>query len=156
MDDECFPMVKVHVDLPNGDDVSGESLWAEDMGQNLYRIRNVPFHAYGLNFYDIVYAKARVEDLKPSILRVQEASGHKTLRVIFLDESCKDDRVALLKRLQVHEAYFENANDTLFAIDVEPEGDYGAVCDLLHEWEKDGVLSYETCEARRPDSFDFH
>ena len=51
-------------------------------------------------------------------------------------------------------AYHENANGTLFAIDVEPEGDYGAVCDILYKWENESILAYETCEARQGLGFD--
>ena len=117
-------------------------------------MRNTPFYAYGLNFYDIVYAKAQAEDLKPSILKVHEYGGHKTLRVIFLDEASAEERSGRLKELNKYKAYHENANGILFAIDVEPGGDYGAVCDILYKWENEGVLSYETCEAREGCGFD--
>lgn len=147
-------LTKIHVDLPNNEDVAGESLWAEDLGENLYRIRNVPFHAYGLNFNDVVFAEAESEELRPSVLRVHEESGHKTLRVIFTNESFEEERITKLKELNKHKAYYENANGTLFAIDVEADGDYGAVCDVLYGWESQGILSYETCEARKEGSFD--
>ncbi len=147
-------LTKVHVDLPNNEDVGGESLWAEDLGGDLYRIRNIPFHAYGINFYDEVYAKAESEDLKPSVIKVKQPSGHKTLRVIFTDESSEEERVSRLKKLNKYKAYQENANGTLFAIDVEADGDYGAVCDALFEWENQKILSYETCEARKEGRFD--
>lgn len=148
-------LVKIHIDLPNNEDVGGESLWAEDLGNNLYRVRNVPFNAYGINFYDIVYAEAQSEELKPSVMRVHESSGHKTLRVIFTDDSSEEERVARLKELNIFKAFHENADGLQFAIDVEPDGDYGAVCDKLYEWENNGILSYETCEARVKGRFDF-
>ena len=147
-------LTKIHLDLPRNEEVGGESFWAENLGDDLYRLRNTPFHAYGINFYDIVYAKAQSEDLKPSILKVHEYSGHKTLRVIFLDKASAEERSARLKELNKYKAYHENADGTLFAIDVEPDGDYGAVCDMLHKWENEGVLSYETCEAREGFGFD--
>jgi len=152
MNDE--KLVKVHLDLPNNEDVGGETFWAENLGNDLYRIRNNPFYAYGINFYDIVYAKAQSEDLKPSIIKVHEYGGHKTLRVIFTDESTLEERTKRLKELNKFKAYHENANGMLFSIDVEPDGDYGAVCDLLYEWENKEILSYETCEARVEGRFD--
>ena len=147
-------LTKIHLDLPRNEDVGGEAFWAEDLGNDLYRMRNTPFHAYGINFYDIVYAKAKSEELKPSILKVQEYCGHKTLRVIFLDDASAEERAARLSKLNEFKAYHENANGTLFAIDVEPDGDYGAVCDVLYKWENEGILSYETCEAREGFGFD--
>ncbi len=68
-------LTKIHVDLPNNEDVGGESLWAEELGNNLYRLRNVPFNAYGLNFHDVVYAKSESDELKPSILKVHQYSA---------------------------------------------------------------------------------
>ena len=147
-------LTKIHLDLPRNNEVGGESFWAEDLGNNLYRMRNTPFHAFGINFYDIVYAKSESEDLKPSIIKVHEFCGHKTLRVIFLDDAPVEDRIERLKMLHQHKAYHENANGTLFAIDVESDGDYGAVCDILHMWEGEGTLAYETCEAREGFGFD--
>ena len=147
-------LTKIYLDLPRNEEVGGESFWAEDLGDDLYRMRNTPFYAYGINFYDIVYAKAQSEDRKPSILKVHEYGSHKTLRVIFLDESSAEERPARLKELNKYKAYHENANGTLFAIDVEPDGDYRAVCDILYKWENEGVLSYETCEAREGCGFD--
>jgi len=147
-------LVKLHIDLPNNEDVGGESLWAEDLGDNLYRVRNIPFNSYGINFHDIVYAKAKSEELKPSVIRVHEYKGHKTLRVIFINDSSEEERIARLKKLNVFKAYYENADGMLFAIDVEPDGNYGAVCDLLFKWENNGILSYETCESKVEGRFD--
>lgn len=147
-------LIKIHVDLPNNEDVGGESMWAEDLGNDLYRIRNTPFNAYGINFYDIVYAKAKSKELKPSIIKVHKYMGHKTLRIIFLDDSSTEERVSRLKTLSEYKAYFENADDISFAIDIEPEGNYEAVYDLLLTWENKGILSFETCESSGADNFD--
>ncbi len=134
--------------------MAGESFWAENLDNNLYRMRNTPFHAYGINFYDIVYAESDSEELTPSIQNVHKYCGHKTLRVIFLDDASAEERSAKLSTLNELKAYNENADGTLFAIDIEPEGDYGAVCDVLYKWENEGILSYETCEAREGFGFD--
>jgi len=152
MDDSA--LTKVHIDLPLHWGTKGESLWAEDLGRDLFRIRNVPFFAYGLNFADVVRAIPDAPNLKPEIREVVERSGHKTLRVFF-DESYPDDsRPGLLKELNRYEAYFERATARHFAIDVEPSGSYEKVYDRLMEWEKAGFLVFETCEARVPGSFD--
>ncbi len=147
-------LTKIHLNLPRNKEVGGESFWAEELGNGLYRMRNTPFHAFGINFYDIVYAKSASDELKPSIIRVHEYCGHKTLRVIFLDSASPEERAEKLSELNKFKAYHENANGTLFAIDVEPEGDYGAVCDILYKWENEGILSYETCETREGFGFD--
>lgn len=40
------------------------------------------------------------------------------------------------------------------AIDVHPEAEYQAICDQLWQWEQEGLLEYETGEARVANSFD--
>ena len=76
-------LTKVHVDLPNNPAMGGESMWAVDLGNDLYELRNVPFHAYDLNFGDVVRATADSPELKPEIRGVERRSGHRTLRVFF-------------------------------------------------------------------------
>lgn len=129
-------------------------MWAEELGSDLFRIRNVPFFAYGLNFHDVVRATADSPDLKPEIREVVESSGHKTLRILFPKSVGRDEQVKLLDSLKEHEAYYERATATHVAIDVEPEGSYNDVYDQLQEWEEAGLLSFETCEARVEGSFD--
>jgi hypothetical protein len=47
-----------------------------------------------------------------------------------------DKRLALLETISELGATFEGATESLFAIDVEDERRYGAVCGRLFEWEK--------------------
>jgi hypothetical protein len=147
-------LTKIHIGLPFHWGTGGESFWAEDLGDDLFRVRNVPFYAYGLNFFDVVRATADQPNLKPEIREVVEPGGHRTLRVSFAKSYPEDRRVELLKQLNEHQAYFEGATSSYFAIDVEPQGSYEKVCDQLTAWEDSGFLSFETCEARVPGSFD--
>jgi hypothetical protein len=39
-------------------------------------------------------------------------------------------------------------------LDVAPEGDYEGIRDQLELWESEGLLEYETCEARVDGTFD--
>ncbi|WP_158237282.1 hypothetical protein [Aquimarina sp. MAR_2010_214] len=45
---------KIHIDLPNHWTIGGESFWAILLGNDLFRLENVPFYSYGFNFHDIV------------------------------------------------------------------------------------------------------
>lgn len=147
-------LTKVHIDLPLHWGTGGESLWAEKLGGNLFKIRNVPFFAYGLNFADIVRATADAPDLKPEVREVVEPSGHRTMRVFFESSCLEEERAELLGQLNRYQAYFERATASLFAIDIEPGGSYDKVYEQLMEWEQSGLLHFETCEARVPGSFD--
>ena len=74
--------MKVHVSLPNHWMIGGESMWAEPLGNNIYRLENVPFFSYSLNFKDEVEAKPD-EDGILEIEKVVKRSGNSTLRIIF-------------------------------------------------------------------------
>lgn len=154
MSDDEDSLTKVHIDLPHHWATGGESLWALPLGDDLYELRNAPFYAYGLNWGDVVRAYSEDTDLKPEVREVVNTSGHRTLRVFFGDELNQERQNEILSSLQYLDLSWERATDKFVAIDVHPSSDYQAVCDKLWELEKKGRLSYETCEAREPGSFD--
>jgi hypothetical protein len=81
-------------------------------------------------------------------------SGHRTLRFFFsgeLGEEAQRTYLALIRELGTD---IERADERLIAIDVPPEGQYEATCDLLARFETEGVLEYETCEMRVAGRFD--
>src|SRR6058998_1200990 len=85
-------LTKVLVELPEGAPYGAESLWAKSLGRGLYEIRNSPWFAFDLHFYDVVRAIADEPDEIPKVVKVVRRSGHKTLRVLF------KKRVPLTKR----------------------------------------------------------
>jgi len=137
-------LTKIHLELPDHKGAGGEAFWAKPLGGNLYELRNSPWFAYDLHFKDVVLAIPDSPDKKPEILIVIQRSGHKTLRIWFLPEFPADERLDLLTSLNQWKAYYENADGQLFAVDVEPDGDYQAVCMQLSTWEQEGKLVYET------------
>ena len=147
-------LTKIHIDLPNHWAVGGESLWALPFGDDLFELRNTPFHAYGLNWGDIVRARSDDPELKPEVREIVASSGNKTLRVVLNKALCQEAQQAILSSLQHLDISWERADDYYVAIDVHPESDYQAVCDKLMELEREGALEYETCEPRLPGSFD--
>jgi len=129
-------------------------MWARPVGGNAYELDNVPFHAYDLNYLDVVEAVAQSPERKPSVVRVLRRSGHRTLRLFFNKATPDSERVPLLASLKTLGASFEGADERYFALDIEPKGNYEAVRARLDEWASQGILDYETCEARVPGSFD--
>ncbi|HEV8589469.1 MAG TPA: DUF4265 domain-containing protein [Pyrinomonadaceae bacterium] len=154
MSDAEESLTKVHIDLPNHWATGGESLWALPLGNDLYEIRNTPFHAYGINWGDVVRATEDDPTLKPEVREVVRPSGNKTLRVIFDGALSQEEQDAILSSLEHLDLSWERANDHYVAIDVHPNADYHAIRDKLAEFENTGVLGYETCEARVEGSFD--
>lgn len=144
--------IKVHVDLPNHWAVGGESLWATPLGSDRYRIENVPFYAYDLNYGDVVEAVASSPELKPSVLRVLERSGHQTLRVFF-EEAAAEHSASYLAQLKPYGAEYERSTARHVALDLDADAPVMKVREILDGWRAAGVADYETCEARVPGSF---
>jgi len=147
-------LCKVLVELPNHWATNGESMWAKPLGEDLYEIRNIPLYAYGLNLLDVVRAIEPAPDKKAIVTEVVRRSGHRTVRAIFPDSIPVPQRVALLESLGELRTSYEGKGSYFFAIDIEPEGIYQAVCERLAAWEAEGLLEYETCEPRVPGSLD--
>lgn len=147
-------LTKVHIDLPNHWATGGEAIWAETLGADRYRIDNVPMYAYDLNYGDIVEAIPGAPDLKPSVLRVMERSGHRTLRVFFGSEVSREASDEYLLGLRDMGVTFERATARYVALDLAPTADMDAVRDQLDQWQAKEIAEYETCEARVEGSFD--
>lgn len=153
---EVTPLTKLFVELPEHWASHGaESLWACKVGDDLYRIETVPFFAYDLNYQDVVRATLAPDGSRRVVREVVRRSGHTTLRVVFRDASGnRGRRVALLSDLRPYQVSYEAWDDTFFALDVAPDGDVDAVLARLERFEKSDLLGFETCEARKPGSFD--
>jgi Domain of unknown function (DUF4265) len=97
-----------------------------------------------LHFGDVVKALPVSAQEMPRIIKVVRRSGHKTLRVLFAKKIRARQRKQMLRALRKWQASHERAWATFYAADVEPDGDYQAVCDQLWVWEQQGKLEYET------------
>jgi len=100
MVEEEQSLTKVHIDLPNHWAIDGESLWALPLGEDLYEIRNTPFHAYAINWGDIVRAPVDSDQI-PQVQEVVKRSGHETFRVLFnsaVDQNTQDSICHLCRR----------------------------------------------------------
>ncbi len=147
-------LVRIHIDLPNHWAIGGESMWAEPLGNDLYKIENVPFYAYGLNFHDIVRATPDSEGTIPEIRELVETSGHRTFRLFFHKDISKEQQVEILDSFKDLSVSYERANDIYVALDINPDGKYQSVFDKLEHYLEQDLLGLETCEARIEGSFD--
>ncbi|HZE71291.1 MAG TPA: DUF4265 domain-containing protein [Pyrinomonadaceae bacterium] len=147
-------LTKVHIDLPNHWAIDGESLWALELGEDLYEIRNTPFHAYAINWGDIVRAPADNEDQIPEVREIVKRSGHDTFRILFNSDLDQEGQDSILLALQSLNLSWERCDDCFVALDVHPGADLYAVHSKLLDLQKEKVLSFETCEARLPGGFD--
>jgi len=145
---------KIHIDLPNHWATGGESFWATPLGNDLFKIENIPFYAYGLNFQDIVKATPDSKDQIPEISTIIKQSRHRTFRVFFTENIERKKQEEILNTMNDLTIYYERANEIYFSLDMQPNGNYQAVFDRLGEFEQEGILEFETCDAKVEGSFD--
>ncbi|HJR23273.1 MAG TPA: DUF4265 domain-containing protein [Dongiaceae bacterium] len=124
-----------------GRDEGVETMWAEAMGEDRYRLRNSPFAAYGISFHDVVAAKVLNGQLTAT--RIVLRSGHSTYRIRLSDGISKEDFLARWPSLAALRCSYENADSRLFAIDALPEADIHAVYAELQRGETDGTWEFE-------------
>jgi len=71
---------RISLPLPAGAVAEFESVWAVPLGGDLYRVSNVPFSAYGVNYGDTV--STAPSNTGPVMREVVSPSGHETYRVL--------------------------------------------------------------------------
>ena len=115
------------------EDENVETLWAECVGPDHYRLDNLPFFAYGVSWLDVV--EAYPDDNGQLVMsRVVEKSGHRTVRAIFdpgVDQS--PEARAILDGVVALGASYEGANPRYLAIDIPPEVDLMGIARYLTE-----------------------
>jgi hypothetical protein len=134
--------VKIVIDLPDAElGVSGEGVWSVQVGEDLYEVRNSPWYSMDINFLDIVRAISPAEDKKPVVKEVFRRSGHRTIRVLILNEGLTE-KDGIFVRLKTLGATYENANGAMFALDLKPEVDFDLIANYLGECETKRWLEY--------------
>lgn len=140
---------KVVVRLVRDDDgyppASEEGLWAEDLGNDLFRIDNVPFFAPGLAVDDIV--RVHVDSSGEHLVdALHSASGHSTVRVLVENQT---DVPSIRERLRHLGCESELSHiSTLVSLDIPPEVDYSIVRAALESMASSGLIDYEESALR--------
>jgi len=117
-----------------------ETLWAEHLGQDRYRLDNTPWYAYGISCGDVVEARPSVLDGSLECLRVVEKSGSRTVRLVLKPPADKASQSqAVLDRLRDLGCAYEGANPAFVAIDIPPQVDLEVIRRFListgQQWE---------------------
>ncbi len=129
---------------------STETLWAEKVGEDQYRLDNTPFYVKGVSFGDIITAKEKQGFLKyESVLK---RGGHSTYRIII------DHAKVPINKFQNYWKHFselactyeggpefrsKDKNLKIYAIDVHPEVKLDQVYAKLQKGEHEGIWEFE-------------
>lgn len=141
--------VKVRFNLEAKDEhgwppMDSEGLWAEPLGDDTYRIDNVPWFVRNLAADDVVDARAGSDDALWAISR-RSQSGRLTVRVLpRYDGPLGGNWQAVADAFAPFGIYVEVADEyNLIALDIPPEADLAAIKALLTAGEADGRWHFE-------------
>jgi hypothetical protein len=121
--------------------VSGEGLWAVEIGNDLYEIRNAPWHARNINWGDIVRAIPTGDGEHPQFVSVVKRSGHRTIHMFVLEEG-QPRKEELLAELKHFGASYEHANGRTYALDFQPESRIQNAVKYLEEMRRSSLVDF--------------
>ena len=140
-------LVKVRVRLVGSALQSGyesETLWAEPLNANRYRIWNLPVFVYNLNMRAIVECQPDPEGGLPIVTRVIEQGDCFTIRLYFDPIATDEEIQSVLDLLSQRPALFEKNSRELWAVGLRTLEDYEWVGPALEPFEKRGILTFES------------
>jgi hypothetical protein len=108
---------------------SSETLWVDDLGNNAFRLANVPFFAKGISFGDVISAKANGGELEFD--SVVSRGGHSTCRVVTGSAAIAKNLSQALRDLLCQCETGRIADLTVLAVDVAPEARVADIADML-------------------------
>lgn len=122
------------------DEGDAESLWAEQLSGDRFRLDSSPWFQYRVSWKDIVIAKPNPADGMLEFVAVAEKSGHRTIHLTLKPSSDQSEAsMAVLNHLCELGCSYEGANPGYFSLDMPPGVDLNKIRDYListgQEWE---------------------
>lgn len=108
-------LAKVLIPTPYG---RMEKVWAEALGQGLFRLRNSLFFGYGMSLHDVVETRSSGPGELPTVTGVRTRSGNRTIRIhvpFGLESSRGEKLIAELKALGCS---YEGAKDIVISLTI--------------------------------------
>ena len=147
------PTAKVLFRVPDDDGgATVETLWAVPLGNDLYKLDNSPFFAYGVSWQDVVFAPHDPQEQVPTFRAIAEPSGNRTVRVIFdlpLAPGNASDQI--LQRLDEMGCSFERAHSGYVSVNVPPSVELDKVRSYLIAQDANWEHADPTYESLFPD-----
>lgn len=142
--------VKVRFNL-QGNAAGGETIWAEQVGENLYRLLNIPFYATGYAVGDIVRCIPRGG--WSEVVGMEHDSGNGTIRIYFANSESPEAQEVLNELVSVSCEY-ERASSMLVAVSVPStiEVPFSQLSNYLNSTSDDLVIGWEVGKQPRQDT----
>lgn len=116
-----------------------ECLWAEQVDDRRFRLRNTPMYVSGVSFSDVVFARERRGLHYFSGVSIR--GGHSTFRIL-VDAAAEKRFPEYWQRLRRLGCRYEGGRPW-YAVDVPPTVKLGEVYSVLEQGEADGVWHFE-------------
>jgi len=139
--------VKIRFDLEQDEDgyppFTVECVWAEPLGDGLFRIDNSPWYVRGVSWRDVVRATENPEG-DWDFVEVETYGGHSTIRVISMNKTAADME-SLIEQLQSLGCSYESqgAANNIYSFDVPPNVDYRPIRRMLEKGEQAKIWGFE-------------
>ena len=136
---------ELDVDTDGWPPVGSERVWAFDLGNDRYRIDNVPWFVSNIAVGDIVRAIAPDNNSNPVFVGVLQPSNHVTVRVIcFRAGPLRGDLQRVIDAFIPLGVYAEGVNHYgMVALDIPPSADLDAIHARLRRGVEDGSWEYD-------------
>jgi len=129
-----------------------EAVWADDLGDGLYKVWNIPFWAFNIEMTDIVRCRG-VEGSLPEVVAVVEKGSCLCLRLGFHPSVTDDDIHNALDRLAQRKAILEKGSRTYWAVGMRSVEDFNWVGEALSDLVTAGKVFIES--VLQPDEPEF-
>lgn len=124
------------------ENIAEESLWIDNLDNDEYQIKNIPFFAPNIAYNDVI----GIEDEEGIFYfdRVIRTSEHSTIQIVIFKEEFTD---TIIKDIESFKCPWEGMNNQkLIAIDVPSNVNYNEIKKYLDNQFEDNVLDYkEAC-----------
>ena len=139
---------KVLFELEKSDhhEFAAETIWAEILGENRYRLLNIPLYVYGASFGDVVVAYETDEETSfPIVEEVVERSGHSTYRILVFEGAVDNPTFnRFWEPIEAEGCAFEGqTGNKMLGVDVPPEANINLVFQLLQKGEDAEAWGFE-------------
>lgn len=146
-DDPHEGLVKICVQLVGKARDSGyesESLWAEPLGSNRYKVWNLPVFVYNLDMRAVVECRPDPDGGLPIVTRVIEPGDCFVVRIYF-EPAARDEQIQeVLDLLSTRDAIFEKCNRNLWAVGLRTLEDFDWVGPALQPFVDSNILVFES------------
>lgn len=119
-----------------------ESMWAEPVGPDTYKLQNTPWDIYGVNCEDIVRAEPAADGML-EFIEVVSPSGYSTFRIMRREGVGKAKFMAALAPLLAVGCSYEQSFVRLYAINAPPDADRTQVTTALEAGATADVWDWE-------------